>query len=193
NMVAHTFYVTWFAFASFEKGELFGLDNVIATTNTNPENLKNYKYNDQYKRNVRPFLQAPNQQEHNNDEDSNALHGLGAECRVVSYALSAHPLKQWIDAVMQWQWPDDEKNTKKSTKKITNKPKQEAWLCEQLGAELDKTLDNSLDNIRAQLIKMALNERKALLDRMTSLYSRSSKAKDVLIASCENNESSEQF
>ena len=37
NMAAYAFYATWFAFGSFEKGELFGLPNVIATNNINPE------------------------------------------------------------------------------------------------------------------------------------------------------------
>uniref|UniRef100_UPI003F58DF30 hypothetical protein n=1 Tax=Vibrio cholerae TaxID=666 RepID=UPI003F58DF30 len=40
NMAAYAFYATWFAFGSFEKGNLFDLPNVIATTNINPENLR---------------------------------------------------------------------------------------------------------------------------------------------------------
>lgn len=90
NMVAHSFYSTWFAFGSFEKGELFDLPNVIATTNINPENLKNYTSNEQFNINVKPILES--------FEKDNSL-------KAVSIVLAEHPLKKWIDEVIKLDWP----------------------------------------------------------------------------------------
>lgn len=90
NMVAHTFYATWFAFGSFEKGELFELPNVIATTNINPEKLKNYKGNDQFNVNVKPFLDS--------SKDRNGVFA-------VSYVMAEHPLKKWLDSLIGLEWP----------------------------------------------------------------------------------------
>ncbi|EJG0582198.1 antiviral RADAR system adenosine triphosphatase RdrA [Vibrio aestuarianus] len=97
NMVAHSFYSTWFAFGSFEKGELFGLPNVVATTNINPENLKNYASNDQYNVNVKPIVDASKK-----DTDLNA----------VSIILDKHPLKKWIDEVIKFDWSEDDLEVK---------------------------------------------------------------------------------
>lgn len=97
NMVAHSFYSTWFAFGSFEKGELFGLPNVVATTNINPENLKNYASNDQYNVNVKPIVDASKK-----DTDLNA----------VSIVLDKHPLKKWIDEVIKFDWSEDDLEVK---------------------------------------------------------------------------------
>lgn len=90
NMAAYAFYATWFAFGSFEKGELFGLPNVIATTNINPENLKNYTGNDQFNINVKPMLER--------SDTDNSL-------KAVSIVLAEHPLKKWIDEVIKLDWP----------------------------------------------------------------------------------------
>jgi hypothetical protein len=95
NMAAHTFYATWFAFGSFEKGELLGLPNVIATTNINPEKLKNYTSNDQFNVNVKPILTAF-------DEDKSL--------KAVSIVLAEHPLKKWIDEAINLDWPKSEED-----------------------------------------------------------------------------------
>ncbi|WP_337910111.1 antiviral RADAR system adenosine triphosphatase RdrA [Vibrio cholerae] len=90
NMAAYAFYATWFAFGSFEKGDLFDLPNVIATTNINPEKLKNYTSNEQFNVNVKPILEAFNK--------DNSL-------KAVSIVLAEHPLKKWIDEVIKFDWP----------------------------------------------------------------------------------------
>ncbi|EJL6264359.1 hypothetical protein NMR67_003345 [Vibrio cholerae] len=90
NMAAHTFYTTWFAFGSFEKGDLLGLPNVIATTNINPDKLKKYTSNEQYTFNVKPILDAYNK--------DNSL-------KTVSVVLENHPLKEWIDELIKLDWP----------------------------------------------------------------------------------------
>lgn len=126
NMVAHTFYSTWFAFGSFEKGELFGLPNVVATTNVNPENLKNYENHDQFKVNVLPFVPT-NTQIISKDAGYKEKSSFGKQARVVSYVLAGHPLKHWIDDVIKLNWPKDEPVATNKTK-----PSSKDWLCSQL-------------------------------------------------------------
>ncbi|MCF5849128.1 hypothetical protein K3H53_17800 [Aeromonas veronii] len=109
NMAAYAFYATWFAFGSFEKGELFGLPNVIATTNINPERLKNFTSNEQFNINVKPILEAI-------DKD-NSL-------KAVSIVLAEHPLKQWIDETINLDWPKSEEDLE---------AKAEKYLREELG------------------------------------------------------------
>jgi hypothetical protein len=109
NITAHTFYATWFAFGSFEKGELFGLENVVATTNINPENLKNYTGNDQFTANVKPILDAFNR---------------NSSLRAVSIVLAEHPLKKWIDEVIKLNWPKKDSLPNNKTSKV--------WLCNEL-------------------------------------------------------------
>jgi len=106
NMVAHIFYSTWFAFGSFEKGDLFDLPNVVATTNINPENLKNYTSNDQYNVNVKPILDA-----FKKDNDLKA----------VSIVLEKHPLKSWIDQVINFDWPKSEDDLEANAEEFLRK------------------------------------------------------------------------
>ncbi|KJF96283.1 antiviral RADAR system adenosine triphosphatase RdrA [Photobacterium angustum] len=107
NMVAHSFYSTWFAFGSFEKGKLFDLPNVVETTNISSENLNNYEQHPQFKINVLPFSPTLNQKEKQDNEYTKKV-DFGKNCRVVSYVLSEHPLKKWIDDVICLDWPQDE-------------------------------------------------------------------------------------
>ncbi|MGL4926151.1 MAG: hypothetical protein ACRC4K_04870 [Plesiomonas shigelloides] len=105
NRVAHTFYASWSAFGSFEKGELFGLPNVVSTNNINPENLKNFDNNDHFSTNVGPF--APTRQQiANKQSESYRIRSLfGKETRTISYCLADHPLKNWIDELIVLDWP----------------------------------------------------------------------------------------
>ncbi|HFK2923730.1 TPA: antiviral RADAR system adenosine triphosphatase RdrA [Aeromonas hydrophila] len=170
NMVAHVFYATWFAFGSFEKGELFNLPNVVATTNVNPENLKNYEQHDQFKVNVLPFTPTLNQMA-KQDADYKNKTAFGQSSRVVSYILAEHPLKKWIDEVIKFDWPKDEPTpTPKSPKKYADK-----WLAEQLNI---KTI-NATELVKAINMK-ELPECKKLWADMSSTFKRSSKAKAAL-------------
>lgn len=106
SMAAYAFYATWFSFGSFEKGALFGLPNVIATTNINPERLKNYTGNDQFNLNVKPILDAFNHK--------NSL-------KAVSIVLAEHPLKKWIDEVINLDWPKSEEDLEVKAEKYLRK------------------------------------------------------------------------
>ncbi|MGI2853609.1 antiviral RADAR system adenosine triphosphatase RdrA [Shewanella algae] len=132
NMVAHSFYSTWFAFGSFEKGDLFGLPNVVATTNINPENLKNYVSNDQYNVNVKPILDA--------FDENNSL-------KAISIVLAKHPLKKWIDEVIHLDWP-------KSGKDLEDKA--EKYLRAELGITTKNTTKSTITTqAKRQIGKLA--------------------------------------
>lgn len=157
NMAAHTFYVTWFSFGSFEKGELFGLPNVVATTNVNLENLKNYERHDQFKTNVLPFTPTLNQIS-NNDEEYQSKTDFGQISRVVSYVLAGHPLKKWIDEVIKFDWPNS---------KADLEIKAEKYLREKLGINA-KNINKSTIKTQARRKKQELS---SIYNEMTVKFS----------------------
>ncbi|HDR2754273.1 TPA: hypothetical protein QCJ76_002881 [Enterobacter asburiae] len=170
DMAAYAFYSTWFAFGSFEKGELFGLPNVIATTNINPEKLKNYTSNDQFNVNVKPILEA--------FENENSL-------KAVSIVLAKHPLKQWIDEVIKFDWPKDEPVSTPSKapskdKKVTS----DKWLAEKLMI----TPTDAKDPIEVEkaLSTKSQTECKNLMSEMSSKFPRKSAAKTALQTALNN-------
>ncbi|EPF4654386.1 antiviral RADAR system adenosine triphosphatase RdrA [Cronobacter sakazakii] len=170
DMAAYAFYSTWFAFGSFEKGELFGLPNVIATTNINPEKLKNYTSNDQFNVNVKPILDA--------FENENSL-------KAVSIVLAKHPLKQWIDEVIKFDWPKDEPVSTPSKapskdKKVTS----DKWLAEKLMI----TPTDAKDPIAVEkaLSTKSQTECKNLMSEMSSKFPRKSAAKTALQTALNN-------
>lgn len=104
EMVAHIFYTTWSAFSSFEKGELFGLPNVVATTNLNADKLNNFERNDHFSINVGPFAPTKSQIENKNELYKNR-NKYGENTRTISYCLVEHPLRKWIDELLEVDWP----------------------------------------------------------------------------------------
>ncbi|MDD1781167.1 hypothetical protein LRP49_08105 [Enterovibrio sp. ZSDZ35] len=175
NMVAHVFYSTWFAFGSFEKGELFGLKNVVATTNINRENLKNYEQHDQFKVNVLPFSPTLNQKEKQSSEYNNKV-SFGENCRVVSYVLSEHPLKKWIDEVIKFDWPKDEPS---KTQKTNQNESAAKWLAGKLN--ITEVQAQEPAELEKALVTKNQSECQILLNDMEDRYKRKSKAKTALL------------
>ncbi|VXC43644.1 conserved hypothetical protein [Enterobacterales bacterium 8AC] len=170
NMAAYAFYATWFAFGSFEKGELFGLPNVIATTNINPEKLKNYTSNDQFNVNVKPILEA--------FENENSL-------KAVCIVLAKHPLKKWIDEVIKFDWPKDEPASTPSKapskdKKVTS----DKWLAEKL--TITPTDAKDAIAVEKALSTKSQTECKILWSEMSSEFPRKSAAKTALQTALNN-------
>lgn len=102
NLIGRVFYATWSAFASFEKGELFGLPDVVATTNINSG--RNFEMHDHYRINVGPFCPTKNQMSDNNNSDYLYKKTYGEQTRTVSYVLATHPLRRWIDSILAVNW-----------------------------------------------------------------------------------------
>ena len=170
DMAAYAFYSTWFAFGSFEKGELFGLPNVIATTNINPEKLKNYTSNDQFNVNVKPILDA--------FVNENPL-------KSVSIVLAKHPLKQWIDEVIKLDWPKDEPGSTLSKapskdKKVTS----DKWLADKLTITPTDAKD-PIAVVKALSTK-SQTECQNMWSEMSSKFPRKSAAKTALHTALNN-------
>ncbi|WP_152999234.1 antiviral RADAR system adenosine triphosphatase RdrA [Pantoea dispersa] len=98
NVLGRVFYAVWSAFGSFEKGELFGLSDVVATANI--ISAKNFYNHDNFRVNVGPF--TPEQNQHSDSDREVYQHRklYGEKTRTVSYVLASHPLKKWIDEVL---------------------------------------------------------------------------------------------
>ena len=172
NMAAYAFYATWFAFGSFEKGALFDLGNVIATTNINPEKLKNYTSNDQFNVNVKPILDK--------FEKENSF-------KAMTVVLAKHPLKRWIDEAIKFDWPKDESSATPSKapskhKKVTPNPSK--WLAEKLTITQNAT--KNLEAVEKALNAKSQIECENLLSEMLSEFPQSSVAKRTLQAAFNN-------
>lgn len=177
NMAAHAFYSTWFAFGSFEKGELFGLPNVLATTNVNPENLDNYDQHDQFKTNVLPFSPTL-QQISNKDEDYQSKTTFGRNARTVSYVLAEHPLKNWIDEVIKFDWPKDEPTPKPKNQKKGARVTAVKWLAERLGITQSQAKDAT--KVGEALGTKSQSECQKLSTEMSETFTGQSLAKTAL-------------
>lgn len=176
NMVAHTFYATWFAFGSFEKGELFGLPNVVATTNINPKKLKNFESNDHFTMNVGPFAPTSTQIT-NKDEPYQNRNKFGKETRTISYCLADHPLKIWIDELIALDWPKPEPVQGGKSPKTPTKISAKVWLCDKLKIAASTKL--TVPAIQKALGSRNLDQCNKLLDEMKSIYSDKSSQSTV--------------
>lgn len=176
DRVAHIFYATWFAFGSFEKGELFGLPNVVATTNINPKKLKNFESNDHFTMNVGPFAPTSTQIT-NKDEPYQNRNKFGKETRTISYCLADHPLKIWIDELIALDWPKPEPVQGGKSQKTPTKISAKVWLCDKLKIAASTKL--TVPAIQKALGSRNLDQCNKLLDEMKSIYSDKSSKNTV--------------
>lgn len=120
NVIGRVFYATWSAFGSFEKGELFGLPDVVATTNIN--SARNFYKHDNFRVNVGPFTPEQNQQSNSDREAYQYRKVYGEKTRTVSYVLATHPLKKWIDEVLVVDFKQKKYTNPQVEKKTLTKP-----------------------------------------------------------------------
>ena len=156
DMVGVIFYATWSAFGSFEKGEIFGLPDVVATVNLNSP--RNFEKNDHYKMNVQPFSPG-------GDRDV-----FASQTRTVSYFLADHPLRNWIDAVLKVNFSNEDEKDGKI--KSINKLDAREWLQNRInspGMLTERRVLNSLNKIPAQECSEILREMKNLYPKSTQL------------------------
>lgn len=83
SLVKSLFNATWSAFGSFEKGNFFGLDDEVVTSNV--AILDGFEKGGHYEININPFISS-----------ENGVYG-GREMRAVSFFMKDHPIKQIID------------------------------------------------------------------------------------------------
>lgn len=183
NMVAHIFYANWFAFGSFEKGDLFGLNSVVATSNVNPENLNNYEQHDQFKTNVLPFSPTLAQISHKG-EDYTSKTTFGQDSRVVSYVLAEHPLKILIDEVIKLDWPKNEPTSKPKNQKSNARASADQWLSDKLKITRNQAKD--VIEVGKALGMKNRSECDKLSSEMSSIFKSTSLAKTALQTAIKN-------
>lgn len=81
HLVERVFYTTWSAFGSFEKGRVFGFNDVVATSNI--VSLAGFESGDHYRLNIDPFFGK----------------GYGGSVGAVSYFLKDHPICKFFESV----------------------------------------------------------------------------------------------
>lgn len=79
-----TFFSLWSAFGSFEKGQIFGLPEIVA--NVNIGSGMKFEYSDLYRQNIAPFYSA-----------DGPVKQYGETVRAITALLGEHPLKLWLE------------------------------------------------------------------------------------------------
>ncbi|WP_374518524.1 antiviral RADAR system adenosine triphosphatase RdrA [Undibacterium squillarum] len=175
NIAGHIFYSTWAAFASFEKGELFGMQNFISRVNIDKDRLKNFKKNEVFLVNLRPFLRdAPGSL---GGENFDKKRRFGIVTRSVSFSLLNHPLKKMIDECMNFDWPDRKFFEKK--KPLDQNLTSREWLCQKLNMAV---VPNVLKNARIinEMDKLSLDVRKEIVGDMMERFPKEGLTKRVI-------------
>ena len=130
DLLAFTFNATWAAFASFEKGQLFGLPVTVATTNISSDSNLNFEANPHFRSNISPFtprlgplldVLAQGQSEGPIPEPK-ARHIYGGCTRTVTHVLADHPLRLWINHLLEQQKIETETETAAETATETSLP-----------------------------------------------------------------------
>ncbi|WP_070360315.1 antiviral RADAR system adenosine triphosphatase RdrA [Duganella sp. HH105] len=137
------FHSIWAAFGSFEKGDLYGLPEVIATVNVGRG--RDFQRSDLYRQNITPFVGA-----------SSGASEFGAAVGSITYFLDDHPLKRWMDDLPypEKAEKDDEKSSEDDSTTI------EAWLMENFGSSTFRGIRDKLQKLGMPeaLIKLAAFE-----------------------------------
>lgn len=190
HIAGWVFYSTWSAFGSFEKGELFGLSDVVSTTNIN--STKNFYSNDNFRVNVGPFTPEQNQQSNSDREAYQHRKIYGEKTRTVSYVLATHPLKKWIDEVLsvefkQRQYTDSQIEKKKLTQSgeiIDIKPARE-FITRKLSINPLARLVKARIKKQLEMMYPGYDKAKAFIDEVISNFPNTDPAVKRLLAAFE--------
>ncbi|EII3508332.1 TPA: hypothetical protein IGR53_001864 [Escherichia coli] len=190
HIAGWVFYSTWSAFGSFEKGELFGLSDVVSTTNIN--STKNFYSNDNFRVNVGPFTPEQNKQSNSDSEAYQHRKIYGEKTRTVSYVLATHPLKKWIDEVLsvevkQKQYTDsqtEKKTLAQSRKVIDIKPARE-FITRKLSINSLDRLVKARIKTQLEMIYPGYDKAKAFIDEVISNFPKTDPAVKTLLAAFE--------
>ncbi|HBC3831326.1 TPA: hypothetical protein KD864_004651 [Vibrio parahaemolyticus] len=105
DLINFTFNTTWAAFASFEKGPLFGLPVDVATTNIGTESSATFESNQHYTKNISPFtprlkplLNLVDKNE--GSAEARARKFFGQATNTVTHVLADHPIRLWIAEIL---------------------------------------------------------------------------------------------
>ncbi|MCE0799497.1 hypothetical protein LVQ77_04155 [Buttiauxella sp. S04-F03] len=181
NIVGRIFYSTWSAFGSFEKGELFGLPDVVATTNINSS--RNFYQHANFRTNLGPFTPEQNLQQGPSSRSALNRKTFGEMSRTVSYVLSSHPLKRWIDAVLLADFKQPSKNND-DAKKIINQrklTKARRFIIDNLDIDEDEKLTKKIIKERLTGLFKSPQEADQFINNVTHEFSHSDPAVRILL------------
>ncbi|MBW5893639.1 hypothetical protein IM880_15590 [Pectobacterium polaris] len=181
NIVGRIFYSTWSAFGSFEKGELFGLPDVVATTNIN--SLKNFYQHANFRANLGPFTPEQNLQQGPASRSALNRKVFGEMSRTASYVLSSHPLKRWIDVVLLADFKQPKKNHD-VTKKITSQRKlsrARRFIIEKLDIDEAENLTKIIIKKRLTALYNSQKEAESFINLVIQQFSHSDHAVRILL------------
>ncbi|HDX8364295.1 TPA: hypothetical protein RQN02_003620, partial [Aeromonas veronii] len=135
NKAGLVFYATWSAFGSFEKGRLFGLPEL--TTGVGLHSAKNFESNEHFKMNIGHLAPRNNQLPLPDMKTAQERKHYGAGIRSITYVLTTHPLRKWIDEIPNLDKVSTTSSEPpmlgKTASKVGLASKPKAWLCEKLG------------------------------------------------------------
>ena len=173
-----TFYGTWSAFGSFEKGRLFGLPDVVATVNLlSPRNFE--RSNDHFNVNLRPFVVRKNQSMPDKEL-------FGKNTRTATYYLADHPLRIWAENILD-ELPSSSIGNMKNDNTVTTLSAEQpmpddsrVWLRQRLNLRerarlTEATISKALAKFSPDIWDDILNEmkvhypRKALTSRLRTI------------------------
>uniref|UniRef100_UPI003BA3797E antiviral RADAR system adenosine triphosphatase RdrA n=1 Tax=Aeromonas jandaei TaxID=650 RepID=UPI003BA3797E len=185
NKAGLVFYATWSAFGSFEKGRLFGLPEL--TTGVGLHSAKNFESNEHFKMNIGHLAPRNNQLPLPDMKTAQERKHYGAGIRSITYVLTTHPLRKWIDEI-----PNLDKvsttfseppmlGTTASIVGQASKPK--AWLCEKLGLNTGDRLTES--SIAKAIEAWSKNQCHSLFNEMETEYPKATE-RNVLKKALQN-------
>ncbi|WMN82032.1 hypothetical protein NI384_09690 [Vibrio parahaemolyticus] len=107
DLMNFTFNTTWAAFASFEKGPLFGLPDEVATTNIMSDSSRSFESNPHFTQNISPFtprlkplLNLADKKEDSIINEAQARQIFGQATNTVTHVLADHPIRLWIAEIL---------------------------------------------------------------------------------------------
>jgi len=190
NVIGRVFYATWSAFGSFEKGELFGLPDIVATTNIN--SAKNFYNHDNFRVNVGPFTPEQNQQSNSDREVYQHRKIYGEKTRAVSYVLATHPLKKWVDDVLsvefkqkQYTNSQNEKKNLTQTEKITDISPARKFITKKLSIHPQARLVKTRIKTQLEVMYPGYDKAKDFIDVVINHFPEADQAVKALLAAFE--------
>ena len=182
NIIGRVFYATWSAFGSFEKGELFGLPDVVATTNIN--SAKNFYSHDNFRVNVGPFTPGQNQQADTERSTYQNRKVYGEKTRAVSYILGAHPLKKWIEEILSTEVEMSEVKKKNIVKKVIGRKASDAriYITSSLKLNEHEKLTKNIVKIKLREVFSGKIDLSSFIDTIRTQYPQNDPAVKTVLA-----------
>ncbi|ELX09621.1 hypothetical protein Jab_2c16990 [Janthinobacterium sp. HH01] len=141
------FHSIWAAFGSFEKGDLYGLPEVIATVNVGRG--RDFQRSDLYRQNITPFVGL-----------SSGASEFGAAVGSITYLLDNHPLKSWMDDLPYPGKPETDEGDSDENDGVALA----AWLLDRFGRRDFRGIREKLQKLGEQDALVTVTEFESVFD-----------------------------